>query len=141
VSKYADIKRCTATEVHWKCRQEHPLILDARPKIEHNLYKIIGSINIPPDAKLEDYSDIPRDRGVYIFSDDADEVPALELAKKIVNLPHPDVQVVYGGPDEMRRNGLFFYTKDVDGWEKLEAEKKKAKEESERAANIAAGKS
>jgi len=119
----SSIPRVTPYELHWACRSgEPPIILDARPAREHDVFRIMGAISIPAEsATLEDIDDIPRERPVYVHgSSDADgEAAALSLASKIAALPRaPKVHIVRGGPNEIRQSG-FIYINDVEGEQRL----------------------
>lgn len=66
--KKPDIPRVVAKDVHWACRTgEKPIIIDARPKREYDLFRIMGAVNVPLDTfQPSDIADIPQDRPVYV---------------------------------------------------------------------------
>jgi len=123
----APVPRITPKDLHWLCRGgEKPIIIDARPKAEHDLFHIMGTVNIPLETfKDEDISDIPRDRPVFVCGATESEDLAVGLAEKLRALPHPRVSVVLGGPDVIRAGGFLYY-KDVVKYDKLIEEKKLA---------------
>jgi len=129
------IPKVTPKDLHWVCRHgECPIIIDARPKQEHESFHIMGSINIPLDTFVpEDIADIPRDRPVYVHSGKDSESLAVKLAQKLSALPHPRVSIVIGGPDVIRGGGFLYY-QDTAKYDKVLLEKKllKAAEEAKK---------
>jgi len=124
-----DIPRVTGKDLHWACREgERPVIIDARPKQEYDMFHILGTLNIPlATFKPEDLAGLPTDRPVYVCSGHDSETLAVGLAEHVKSLPHSRVHVVLGGPDVIRQGGFLYY-KDYEAYDKYMITKKLAAE-------------
>jgi len=106
---------------------ERPIVIDSRPAREYDVLRIVGTHSIPAEtATLDDFTDIPRKRPVYLLSnsDPDGEAAALKLARLIAQVDDAPKRVllVRGGIHEVRRGG-FMYINDVQGEERLNSVK------------------
>eukprot|EP01130_Rhizamoeba_saxonica_P008981 TRINITY_DN3640_c0_g1_i1.p1 TRINITY_DN3640_c0_g1~~TRINITY_DN3640_c0_g1_i1.p1 ORF type:complete len:190 (+),score=55.51 TRINITY_DN3640_c0_g1_i1:49-618(+) len=138
IDEYPHIKKATADDCYWACIEDNqnPIMLDTREKREYNLYSLMGTFNFPSaEAKAEDFSDIPLDRPVFLFSGSDDAVPAFKVAEKVYEVGHRDVSIVKGGIEKLRERG-FFYSQDYVAHQTLlkqiEQEKKEEEEKNKK---------
>eukprot|EP01124_Arcella_intermedia_P005935 TRINITY_DN1347_c0_g1_i1.p2 TRINITY_DN1347_c0_g1~~TRINITY_DN1347_c0_g1_i1.p2 ORF type:complete len:155 (+),score=27.81 TRINITY_DN1347_c0_g1_i1:31-495(+) len=119
------IKTLEPREAYWLVRRgSEAILVDARPKREHEAYHIYGSFNITPTTPPADYADIPMDRPVFIYgSGEKGDTAAAKVYQLLSDLKHPSVAIIKGSPDIIRNSG-FMYSMNVEEWNKILEEKK-----------------
>eukprot|EP00029_Vermamoeba_vermiformis_P007133 TRINITY_DN2996_c0_g1_i1.p1 TRINITY_DN2996_c0_g1~~TRINITY_DN2996_c0_g1_i1.p1 ORF type:complete len:201 (-),score=56.22 TRINITY_DN2996_c0_g1_i1:112-714(-) len=107
---------------------EDPIILDVREPLDHQKFHILGSINLPFSTTTKEHvADMPKGRPIYVHTlSGPDMVKALQFAEFLDSLGFKSVNVVEGGPEELRTQGAFYYYKDVAWFEEEERKKKEA---------------
>jgi rhodanese-related sulfurtransferase len=123
------IPRVKPQEVNRSVRDfESPLILDVREALEHEKFHILGTVNLPFSTTTKEHvADMPKSRPIYVHTvSGPDMVKALQFAEFLESLGHTRVNVIEGGPEEMRTQGAFYYYKDVAWFEEEERKKKEA---------------
>jgi hypothetical protein len=65
------LKTVSARDLFWVCRHgDSPIIIDPRPKLDHDVYSIMGAISLPFDSvNIEDeIKTMPINQPVYVHS-------------------------------------------------------------------------